>query len=332
MVAESVLTGAVVTQAAPPWKALLAALAALLGVIAGFRLRPWFAVGVAIVWGGAMWGLELALLYADFWLYTATAILALIGSMVVAYVMRFLTEERKRLQVQNAFGHYLAPALVDRLVDQPGELKLGGTQEEITIMFADLSGFTALSGRIGPSELVATTNRYLELMANEIDAAHGYVDKFIGDAVMAVWGAPSPHPDHPLQAVEAGMRIAEKVVAMRRESEARGEPGFASSGPAIVGNVGSERRYNYTAVGETVNISARLEGLPGVYGCRIIIGPGTAAFVRDTIMLREIDSVVVKGRDAPLELFHPIAPIAQTTDADRRLVEDYEAALADYRA
>ena len=199
-----------------------------------------------------MWGLELALLYADFWLYTATAILALIGSMVVAYVMRFLTEERKRLQVQNAFGHYLAPALVDRLVDQPGELKLGGTQEEIRIMFADLSGFTALPGRIGPSELVATTNRYLELMANEIDAAHGYVDKFIGDAVMAVWGAPSPHPDHPLQAVEAGMRIAEKVVAMRRESEARGEPGFD-----IKIGISSGRRSSATSVRNGATITQR---------------------------------------------------------------------------
>ena len=337
LVAESVLNGAVTIRAAALWKTLLAVLSAVLGAVVSFRRGPWIALGVAIAWGGAVWLLELAVLYGDLWLSTAPAILAIFGTVAVAYVVRFLTEERKRRQVQHAFGHYVAPALVDRLVEQPGALELGGSREDVTIMFADLSGFTALSGRIGPEELVARTNAYLQIMADEIDATGGYVDKYIGDAVMAMWGAPNGDPRHPLRSVEAALAMVAEISRRREEALHTGEHAFdvkigINSGPAVVGNVGSERRYNYTAVGEAVNISSRLEGLPGVYGCRIIIGPDTAEFVRDEIVLREIDSVIVKGRDTPLRLFEPLGPLAEVGEADRRRVQDYETALADYRA
>ena len=162
------------------------------------------------------------------------------------------------------------------------------------------------------------------------------MDKFIGDAVMAIWGAPSPIEDHPFAAVQAALTTVDKIAAAGQAAEARGESSFGikigiHSGPAIVGNVGSAQRYNYTTVGETVNIAARLEGLPGVYGCSLLVGPTTAAAVESLICLREIDHVAVKGRTEPLTIFELIALLAYATEAQQDEVDRYHQALELYR-
>ena len=143
-----------------------------------------------------------------------------------------------------------------------------------------------------------------------MDESGGYVDKFIGDAVMAIWNAPADALDHPAQGVAAALDIARRIEAARRAALARGEHAFdikigINTGLAVVGNVGSDKRFNYTAIGEAVNIAARLEGLPGVYGCRVVIGPETAARIEGHFRLREIDTVAVKGKTAPLRIYEP---------------------------
>ena len=263
-----------------------------------------------------------------FWLPVGLAILAVICSAVVAYVVRFVLEEGKRRRIQKAFGFYLAPTLVDQMVDDTQELRLGGEKRDVTIMFADLSGFTALSGIVGPEELVARTNEYLTLIAEEVEATGGYVDKFIGDAVMAMWGAPIKLDDHPANAVAAAIQISDKIAKRHALATAAGEHGFAikvgvNSGDAVVGNVGSEKRFNYTAVGEAVNIAVRLEGLPGTYDCNIILGPETAAQVKSSFTLREIDMVTVKGKTEPIRIFEPY---------EGGSLAAYGSALAAYRA
>jgi class 3 adenylate cyclase len=211
-------------------------------------------------------------------------------------------------------------------MDDEAALRLGGEEREVTVMFADLSGFTALSTKVSAAELVALTNEYLAIIAGEVDRTGGYVDKFIGDAVMAIWGAPVPEAEHAVQAVEAA-RAAEAEIRRRREAaEAAGRRGFGVkiglySGRAVVGNVGSERRYNYTAVGETVNVASRLESLPGLYGCAIVLGGTTASALDGRLALRELDWVAVKGRSEPLAIFEP------GRDEPR-----YAEALAHYRA
>jgi adenylate cyclase len=204
----------------------------------------------------------------------------------------------------------LAPAVVDRLVDDEAALRLGGEEREVTVMFADLSGFTALSTKVSAGELVALTNEYLSIIADEVDRTGGYVDKFIGDAVMAIWGAPAPEPDHALQAVVAAQAAEAEIRRRREAAAAAGRRGFGVkiglySGPAVVGNVGSERRYNYTAVGETVNVASRLEGLPGLYGCAIVLGGATAKGLAGRLPLRELDWVAVKGRSEPVAIYEP---------------------------
>lgn len=326
--AEAVLSNSMTKSPAAIWPAAVAGVAALAGAAAGFVLAPLWALAGVLAITFLLWGSEIALLAAGWWLPVGLAILAVIASAIIAYVVRFLLEEGKRRRIQKAFGFYLAPTLVNQMVDDTQDLRLGGEKRNVTIMFADLSGFTALSGIVGPEELVARTNEYLTLIVEEVEATGGYVDKFIGDAVMAMWGAPVVLDNHPASAVTAAIQISEKIAERHARATAAGEHGFAikvgvNSGDAVVGNVGSEKRFNYTAVGEAVNIAARLEGLPGTYDCSVILGPETAAQVEGLFTLREIDMVTVKGKTEPISIFEPYEGIALAA---------YGEALAAYRA
>lgn len=337
LAAQTVVNGDWVKLIGSPARGLIAALLGGLGAVLGLFLAPWSALVLVVALTGAVWGGEVVAMEWGLWLPALIPIMALFLSTVLAYLVRYLVEERRRRAIQHAFGRYLAPSVVEGLLENPDGLRLGGSLRDVSIMFADLSGFTALSTRTDPAELVALTNHYLAIIADEVDASGGYVDKFIGDAVMAIWGAPTPSHDHPLTATQTALTIVEKIAAAGREAEARGEPSFGikigiHSGQAIVGNVGSEKRYNYTAVGETVNIAARLEGLPGVYGTSLLLGPTTGEAVASEILLREIDHVAVKGREKPLTIHEPIAPLATATAAQKDRSEKYHAALTQYRA
>jgi adenylate cyclase len=314
-----------------------AAIASFVAGGAGFALAPWLAVAATIVLLVALFAIEAALLVGGTWLPMALPGLCAVAAVAVAYLARFLIEERRRRRVEHAFGHYLAPTVVERLVNSDAALRLGGELREVSVMFADLSGFTALSGRVGPERLMELTNRYLGIIAGAVDESGGYVDKFIGDAVMAVWGAPADEPDHAACAAGAALAIAARVDAARAGDRAQGEHGFSvkigvNTGVATVGNVGAPKRYNYTAVGETVNIAARLEGVPGDYGCRIVLGPASAAEVNERFLVNELDRIRVKGKEDALAIFELIRAAADATDADRHYVAAYGAALAAYRA
>ena len=324
--ADSLLRGSA-PRRAPAWApALVAAAAGGAGAAVGAALAPWFALAVVLLLGIALWAGQTLLLHGGLHVPAGAALLALLAAAILAYVVRYLVEDRRRRRIQRAFGRYLAPAVVDQLLDDERALRLGGEEREVTVMFADLSGFTALSTKVSAPELVALTNEYLSIIVDEVDRTGGYVDKFIGDAVMAIWGAPAPAADHALPAVTAA-RAAEAEIRRRRVSaEAAGRRAFGVkiglySGTAVVGNVGSERRYNYTAVGETVNVASRMEGLPGLYGCAIVLGGATAQALADRVPLRELDWVAVKGRSEPVAIYEP-------GEADPL----YSEALAHYRA
>src|SRR6202162_4685934 len=279
---EEVLTRDLVEPLSAPGRAVIAGAAGVGGALLGFGLTPFLAVlGVAALVSGCLAAAAL-LLGFGLWFPAVLPAAAAVAAMVVPYIMRFVVEERRRRRVQNAFGHYLAPAIVDQLLDSEAPLHLGGEEREVTIMFADLSGFTALSGKVGPAELMAVTNSYLAILVEAVEATGGYVDKFIGDAVMGIWGAPASNPDHATAAARAALAAVAGVMRAKAEADARHQPGYAvkiglNSGRAVVGNVGAEKRYNYTAVGETVNIASRLESVPGDYGCPIGVRPTTPA-------------------------------------------------------
>jgi class 3 adenylate cyclase len=216
-------------------------------------------------------------------------------------------------------------------------LRLGGERRAVSIMFADLSGFTALSGRVDPETLMEVTNHYLGLLVAAVEATGGYVDKFIGDAVMGMWGAPVADPDHAAHAARAALASVAAVAAAKAEADAAGRPGYSvkmglNSGPAVVGNVGAPRRYNYTAIGETVNIAARLESVPHDYDCAIVMGPATAAAIAGHFVTCELDWVKVKGKDEPLAVYELIAETETAGATEVAYPAQYAAALALYRA
>lgn len=336
LVADAVIRGTAVREAPAPVTAAVAGLVAVLAALLGFRLTPWAAAGVAGGAGGLLFLGDVALLARNLWMPPSFALAGGVLSVAVAYAVRYVAVERRRLQVQHAFSHYLSPMIVERLAGGQA-LSLGGETRDVTVMFADLSGFTALSGLVGPEELMEVTNRYLAHIVDAVEGSGGYVDKFIGDAVMAMWGAPAADEDHAGNAVSAALAAAEAIAAARHVDERGGAHGFSvkiglCSGPAIVGNVGTARRFNYTAVGETVNLASRMEGLPGQYGCRVVVAEETARRVRDRFLLCELDWVRVKGKSAPLTIFEPMAPLAGATPGLTDYVAAYEAALRAYRA
>jgi len=251
--------------------------------------------------------------------------------------VRYLAEERARRRLEDAFSHYLSPAIVDRLARDPSALRLGGERREVTVMFADLSGFTDLSSKVEPEVLVRITNQYLGYIVEQVEATGGYVDKFIGDAVMALWGAPIADPQHAVNGIRAAMGAVSRIREAQEAPRNRDALGFSvriglNSGPVVVGNVGTDKRYNYTAVGETVNVASRLESVPSLYACQIVVGPHTAELVKSKFLLRELDTIQVKGRESPLAIFQPLAEQAQATPEQRECAERYAEALASYRA
>lgn len=255
---------------------------------------------------------------------------ALIG-FAVGWSGRLVFLDRRARALRAGFGRYVSPELVSRLLAQDRLPELDGEQRRITVMFADLSGFTALSERVDGKTLTATVNAYLAVIAGEVARSGGYVDKFIGDAVMAIWNAPADLPDHERAAVRAAVAIRDAVGAAARRDAAQGLPTFSikiglNSGPAVVGNVGSPDRLNYTAVGDTVNVASRLEGLPSVLATPVVVGADCAAAAAEDFAMLEVGSIQVKGRREPVAVFAPLDV------ADRAWFAAYAEALARYRA
>lgn len=324
------VSGWALTPAAPPTIGLAAALVAALAALAGLRMAPAMAglsacVLGAIGFAGAAWAQEAGVLFPA----ARPALAALVG-FAAGWAGRLLFLDRRARALRASFGRYVAPELVDRILAQDKLPELDGEQRDVTIMFADLSGFTALSERVDGKTLTATVNAYLSIIAEAVEASGGYVDKFIGDAVMAMWNAPAALEGHERAAVRAAVAIRDAVDAAAARDAARGLPSFAikvgvNSGPAIVGNVGAQNRLNYTAVGDTVNIAARMEGLPSVFATPIVLGAACAEAAADDFAMLEIASIQVKGRAAPVAVYAPLAP------SDRAHFRAYEAALAAYR-
>jgi adenylate cyclase len=294
------------------------------------------AVAVALVAG--------SILYAQYRLQVAGAMVGVVLPLTAVGVTygvlagyRYATEGLEKRRIRRAFVHYLAPSLVDRLAENAAELKLGGEERIITVMFADLTGFTVASTKMTPDALTSKVNRYFECIVRPIDETGGYVERFLGDSALTFWNAPIADPMHAVNAIRAAFEIVDNVGRAREEDEARGEKGFTikvgiNTGPAVVGNIGSENRYSYTAMGEDVNLAARLESVPPQYGCFIVTGEHTAQLAREKFLMRELDWILPMGVSKRMAIYQPIAVLDAATDAQRELVARFATALEHYRA
>lgn len=284
--------------------------AALAGALLwrGGRARPVPSLGLGLaLLPLACW---LALRFGRLWLPPLAPMAAFAVTAAGQTLRDFAAERRLRAGLTRAFSHYLAPALVDRLAADPGALRLGGEAREITVLFCDIRGFTTLAERLQPEpeRLTAILHRLMEPLSQAVLDEQGTIDKYIGDCLMAFWNAPLDVPDHAARAIAAGRRMIAAVAALNREFAAEGMAPLAigigiNTGTCIVGNMGSGARFDYSAIGDAVNLAARLEALTKDLGVPLIAGEATAAALGPGGGLRPLGEASVRGRSTPTRIF-----------------------------
>jgi adenylate cyclase len=241
----------------------------------------------------------------------------------------FVREQRQRKQIRTAFAQYMSPALVEQLAQAPEKLVLGGEEREMTIMFSDVRGFTTISEsyKNDPQGLTALMNRFLTPLTNAILERKGYIDKYMGDAIMAFWNAPLDDREHQLNACEAAVDMLERIDRLNQERQIEAEEADRpfiplnvgvglNTGTCVVGNMGSDLRFDYSVLGDSVNLASRLEGQSKEYGFPIIVGSRTALAAKEKFAILELDFIMVKGKKEP-EVIYAIAGRKDTAHSAR---------------
>ncbi len=313
----------------PSWASGAELIAVVLsGMIAAVLLpflAPWAAVVAATALGGVLLGTDLWLWQQHRIVLEQLPALAAVGLVLFANLgWGFAFEYRRRRQLRQRFGEYVPPQLVEQMAEQPGAYHQAGETREITVLFADIRGFTTISEQLDAAQLKDLLNRFFTPMTRVIFEQGGTIDKYVGDMIMAFWGAPVDDPDHRQNAVAAALAMLEEAQRLGPIFEAEGLPTFEigiglNSGRASVGDMGSEYRRAYTALGDTVNLAARVESVTKDYGLPLLISENTAAGLDAELPVREVDRIQVKGREAPVTLF--TIDQAGLAPLDTRLIE-----------
>jgi len=288
-------------------------------------------------------GLTVVVLAGTFFAWHSNLILPLASPLllIVLIFMLHMTygyfiESRGKRQLANLFGHYIPPELVDEMSESPEEYSLDGENREMTVLFSDVRGFTTISEGMDPKQLTQLMNALLTPMTRVIHKNRGTIDKYMGDAIMAFWGAPLADSEHPRHALYAAMEMIEELKIMQEEFRQRGWPEVnigigVNTGDMNVGNMGSEFRMAYTVLGDAVNLGSRLEGLTKNYGVNIIVSETTRSEIPE-FAFRELDLVRVKGKNEPVAIFEPIG---HKNDLDKEVISEltaYKQALLNFRA
>jgi adenylate cyclase len=248
---------------------------------------------------------------------------------------RYFAETKQKRFIKNAFSTYLAPSVVRQLIESPESLELGGEERDITAFFSDVQGFTSISETLSPPQLVELLNEFLTEMTDIILQYEGTVDKFEGDAIIAFFGAPNQLSDHAMRACRAAMHMQHRLDQLRRKWEAEGKPPLKmriglNSGRAVVGNMGSASRMDYTMMGDMVNTAARLEGANKIYGTTTLIGESTFRQAGDRFACRQIDTIRVVGRQEPLAIYELVDFADAVDDRLGKVIDEYERGLQAY--
>ncbi len=249
---------------------------------------------------------------------------------------RFVVADRGKRLLRQSFSLYLAPAVIEKMMASNKPPALGGEMRNVTVYFSDIADFSTYSEKIAPTELVAAMNEYLSAMTDIIEAHGGFVDKYIGDAIVAVFGAPLDDPEHAKNAVQAALQCAARLPELDRVKaefggDVRQRIGL-NTGEALVGNIGSRRRFNYTVMGDMVNLASRLEGANKFFGTTIIASETTRAAAGDAFAWRELDAIRVKGRAQAVKIYEPLGAADEAAPGLRSRATAYADALTRYRA
>jgi adenylate cyclase len=249
----------------------------------------------------------------------------------------FTLRNRERRLIKRAFEHFVAPAIVNKMLKDPSKLKLGGEEYDVTVLFSDLEGFTSMSERMTPQELTAHLSGYFREMINRLLEHGATLDKLIGDAIMVYFGCPVPDPQHPVRACRAALEMQRRMAELNQEWMSRGLPPLrmrigVNSGTAVAGNMGTDAIFNYTVLGDSVNLASRLEGVNREYGTAILIGAETWTRVSTLFDTREIDWIRVKGKQQPVAIYELLAEAGTLDPRQRELLDRYAAGLQAYRS
>jgi adenylate cyclase len=336
-VIDNLLAGDLIDPA-PGWMTVvMILLAALLTALAvtGPQKLGWMAAGVAACLLLPVAAAALAY-HAGLWLVMVTPLAAAVVTFAAGSVLNYTLEGQQKRFVKKVFQHYLSHQVIDQILKDPDRLKLGGQRRQMSVFFSDVAGFTSVAESLSPEDLTELLNRYLSEMTAVIFRHGGTVDKYIGDAIVAFWNAPLDQPDHAVRACQAALDCQKRLVElrdrMRRQSgrELHMRIGI-NTGPMVVGNMGSSDRFDYSILGDAVNLGARLEGACKQYGIWILMGEGTYAEVRDQVEAREIDRIRVVGKREPVRIYELLARRGQLSQERRTALDRFHEGLRLYR-
>ena len=284
----------------------LASLAAVAALAFGPVSAALATIGLAVIWiAGATAAFRHALV-----LPLVEPLIAALAALGATIGYRFVIADSGKRLLRQSFALYLAPSVIEKMLSSNKPPALGGEMRNVTVYFSDIADFSAMAEKTPPTELVAAMNEYLSAMTDVIEGLGGFVDKYIGDAIVGVFGAPLDDPDHAANAVRAALQCAALLGRLDRVSAAFGgtvrQRIGVNSGEALVGNIGSRRRFNYTVMGDMVNLASRLEGSNKLYGTTVIASEATVALTGRAFVWRELDAIRVKGRTQAVRIFEPL--------------------------
>jgi class 3 adenylate cyclase/CHASE2 domain-containing sensor protein len=292
---------------------------------------------------GATIGLALAWIAGAALAFRHTLALPLVEPLFAAFTAlgatigyRFVVVDHGKRLLRQSFALYLAPVVIEKMLSSNKPPMLGGEMRNVSVYFSDIADFSPMAERIPPADLVTAMNEYFSAMTDVIEAHGGFVDKYIGDAIVALFGAPLDDPAHATNAVRAALQCAALLGTLDRVSAAFGgrvrQRIGINSGQALVGNIGSHRRFNYTVMGEMVNLAARLEGANKLYGTTVIASAATVALTGPTFAWRELDAIRVKGHTQVVQIFEPLGPAGEVAPDLLSRAQAYKEGLSCYRA
>jgi adenylate cyclase len=269
------------------------------------------------------------------WLDLFLPLVSLVAIYAAAMLYKYFVGERQERRIRAAFKHYLSPALVDQVARDPSLLQLGGEQKELTVLFADIRDSTRLGAKLPPTAFVQLLNEVMEAMTHVLFEHGGMLDKFTGDGLVAIFGAPVPQPDHALCACRAALAMQNGITPLQAAWSRPDLPPLEigigiNTGPMIIGNMGSKERFAYTVIGDEANLGARLEAANKEFRTRILIGEATWRQVRGKIAARELDIVTFRGMARPVRVFEVLGTQPLAHEEERRL-ERFATGLEAYR-
>ena len=322
------------------WQVMaLIAMMAIATVLITYRFRGFFGLLLAVLLILLYAGTAVALFISNRLIIpiVAPSVITVVVCYVAVGTYNYLTERRQKAMIKNTFSRYVPVKVVSELLKNPDMLKLGGEERVMSVIFTDVAGFTTISEKLSPTELVMLLNEYLTAMTDIVLANDGIIDKYEGDAIMAEFGAPLPDEQHALKACFTAIEMQKKLAEMRVQFKAAGKPELSArvginSGNMVIGNMGSQAIFDYTVMGDNVNLASRLEGANKAYNTHVMCSEATRKFVEHALITRELDILRVKGKTEGVMVHEVICRKSDgLSDSMRQVLDIYQKGLAAYK-